>query len=83
MRDPEAKLILDGIKTKPTMSITEMTESLQFRSQAMTFASSSSGNEPFTVKGEVGLNIKKTFQMKNLRLIKQQYVHWVWRWATF
>ena len=32
LRDPEAKLRqLDGIKEKPTMSITEMTESLQFK----------------------------------------------------
>ena len=42
LRDPEAKLrLLDGIKTKPTMSLSEMTENLQFRSQAMAFASSS------------------------------------------
>ena len=42
LRDPEAKLrLLDGIKTKPTMSLSEMTERLQFRSQAMTFARSS------------------------------------------
>ena len=32
------------------MSITEITESLQFRSQAIAFASSSSGNTPFIVK---------------------------------
>ena len=33
LRDPEAKLsLLDGIKAKPTTSITEMTENLQFRS---------------------------------------------------
>ena len=45
LRDPEAKLrLLDGVKTKPTMSLSEMTESLQFRSQAMAFASSSTGN---------------------------------------
>ena len=52
LRDhPEAKLILlVFIKAKPAMSVTEMTESLQFRSQAMAFASSSSGNKPFTVK---------------------------------
>ena len=62
LRDPEAKLrLLDGIKAKPAMSVTEMTESLQFRSQAMAFASSSSGNKPFTVKEEVGFNFKKTF----------------------
>ena len=42
-----------GIKAKPTMSITELTESLQFRSQAMAFAIFSSGIKPFTVKEEV------------------------------
>ena len=54
------------------MSVTEMTESLQFRSQAMAFASSSSGNKPFTVKEEVGFNSKRPFenQKKKLRLIK-------------
>ena len=32
-RDPEAKIRLrDGIKAKPAMSVTEMTEILQFRS---------------------------------------------------
>ena len=61
LRDSEAKL-LDGIKAKPGMSVTEMTESLQFRSQAMAFASSSSGNKPITVKEEVGFNFKKTFR---------------------
>ena len=31
LRNPEAKLrLLDGIKAKPAMSVTEMTESLQF-----------------------------------------------------
>ena len=29
----------------------------------MAFASSSSGNKPFTVKEEVGFNFKKTFQI--------------------
>ena len=62
MRDPEAKLrLLDRIEVIDTMSITELTESLQFRSQAMAFASSSSGNKPFIVKEEVGFNFKKTF----------------------
>ena len=66
MRDPEAKFrLLDGIKAKPAMSVTEMTESLQFRIQAMAFASSSSGNKPFTVKEEVGFNFKKTFPKPN------------------
>ena len=62
LRDPEAKLrLLDGIKAKPAVSVTEMTESLQLRSQAMAFANSSSGNKLFTVKEEVGFNFKKTF----------------------
>ena len=66
MRDLEAKFrLLDGIKAKLTMSITEMTEKLQFRSQAMVFASSSLGNKPLTVKEEVGLNFKKTFRKPN------------------
>ena len=47
------------------MSVTEMTESLQFRSQAMAFACSSSGNKPFNVKEEVGFNFKKTFRKPN------------------
>ena len=63
LRDPESKLrLLDGIKTKPTMSLSEMTESLQFRSQAMAFASSSMGNRPIVIKEEVGCNFKKTFR---------------------
>ena len=72
MRESEAKLrLLDCIKAKPVMSVTEMTESLQFRSQAMAFASFSSGNKPFTEKEEVGFNFKKTSQnLKNSRLIK-------------
>ena len=69
LRDPEAELrLLDGIKAKPAMSVTEMTESLQFRSQAMAFASSSSGNKPFTVKEEVGFNFKKTFRKPNEKI---------------
>ena len=66
LRDLEAKLLLlDGIKAKPAMSVTEMTESLHFRSQAMDVASSSSGKKPFTVKEEVGSNFKKTFRKPN------------------
>ena len=66
LRDPEAKLrLLDGIKAKPTMSITEMTKNLTFGSQEMAFASSSSGKKPFTVKEEVGFNFKKTFLKPN------------------
>ena len=69
LRDPEAKLrLLDGIKAKPAMSVTEMTESLQFRSQAMAFASSSSGNKPFNVKEEVEFNFKKTFRKPNEKI---------------
>ena len=69
LRDPEAELrLLDGIKSKPTMSITELTESLQFRGQAMVFASSSSGNKPFTGKKKLGSISKRPFksQMKKL-----------------
>ena len=44
------------------MSLSEMTENVQFRSQAMAFASSSTGNRPFVVKEEVGYNFKKTFR---------------------
>ena len=63
LRDPEAKFrLLDGIKTKPTMSLSEMTESLQFRSQAMAFASSSTGNRPFVIKKDVGYNSRKIFR---------------------
>ena len=63
LRDPETKLrLLDGIKNKPTMSLSDMTENLQFRSQAMAFASSSTGNRPFVIKEEVGYNFKKTFR---------------------
>ena len=55
LREPEAKLrLLDGIKTKPTMSLSDLTESSQFRSQAMAFASSSTGNRPYVIKEEVG-----------------------------
>ena len=63
MREPEAKLrLLDSIKTKPTMSLSELTESLQFRSQAMAFASSSTGNRQFVIKEEVGYSFQKTFR---------------------
>ena len=64
LRDPEAELP-DGIKAKPAMSVTEGTESLQFRSQAMASASSSSGNKFFTVKKEIGFDFKKTFRKTN------------------
>ena len=52
------------------MSVTEMTDSLQFRSQAMAFASSSSGNMPFNVKEEVQLQKDLLKTKKKLRLIK-------------
>ena len=69
LRDPEAKRrLLDGIKAKSAMSVTAMTESLQFRSHAMAFASSSSGNKPFTVKEQVGYNFKKNFRKPNKKL---------------
>ena len=68
LRDPEAKLrLLDGINAKPAMPVTEMTESLKLKSQAMAFVSFSSGNEPFNVK-EVGFNFKKTFRKSNKKL---------------
>ena len=59
-RDSEVKLrrLLDCIVAKPTMYITEMTECLKSKSQKMAFASSSSGNRPFTVKKEVAFNFK-------------------------
>ena len=44
------------------MSLAEMTENLQFRSQAMAFASSSTGNRPLVKKEEVGYNFKKTIR---------------------
>ena len=69
MRDLEAKLrLLDGIKAKQAMSVTEMTKSLQFRSQAMAFTSSSSVNKSFNVKEEVGFNFKKTFRKPNKKI---------------
>ena len=45
-----------------------MTKSLQFRSQAMAFANSSSANKPFTVKEEVGFNFKKFFRKPNEKI---------------
>ena len=60
LRDPESKLrLLDGIKTNSMMSLSEMIECLYFRSQAMAFAISSTGNSPFVIKEEVGYNFKK------------------------
>ena len=66
LRDPEAKFrLLDGIKAKPAIPVTEMTERLQFRSQAMASACSSLGNKPFIVKEEVEFNFKKTLRKPN------------------
>ena len=63
MREPEDKLrLLDGIKTYPAMSLSELTESLQIRSQAMAFVSSSTGNRSFVIKEEVGCGFEKTFR---------------------
>ena len=46
LKDPEARLgLLDGIKTKPTMTFSELTNILHFRSQALVFTSSSTGNK--------------------------------------
>ena len=54
LREPEAKLrLMEGIKTKSTMTISKMTESLLFRSQALVFAISSIGKKPVRVKQDV------------------------------
>ena len=44
------------------MSLSEMTENSEFRSQAKAFASYSTGNRPFVIKEEMGYNFKKTFR---------------------
>ena len=63
LRDHEAKpRPVVGIKIKPAMTLSEMTERLLFRSEAMAFASFSPGNIPVTAKEEVGYNFKKTFR---------------------
>ena len=63
LRDPGAKLRqLDGIKSKPTMTLSEKTDCLQFRTQAAAFESSSTGNKPVTVKEAAGYKFKKTFR---------------------
>ena len=46
------------------MSLSEISESLQFRSQAMVFANSSTGKGPFVMKEEVGYNFKKCPALK-------------------
>ena len=69
LRDPEAKLrLLDGIKATPTMTLFKTTENLQFRNQAMAFASSSTGDKPVMLKEDVGYNFIKTF-MKSSEII--------------
>ena len=73
LRDPEAKLrLLDGIKTKSTMSLSEMTENLQFRGQAMFFASYSTGNRPFVIKKKWDTTSKRPSEnlVKNSLVIK-------------
>ena len=53
LRDHEAKLgPLDGIKDKPTMTLSEMTENLQFTTV----------NKVVMVKEELGYNFKTTFR---------------------
>ena len=42
-----------------------MNEILQFRSEAMAFANSSSGNKTFFVKEEFGFSFKMTFRKPN------------------
>ena len=70
LRGPEAEFwILDGIKAKAALSVAEMTENLQFRSQAITFASSSSGDQTFIVKEEVMFNFKKALRKPNEKFI--------------
>ena len=44
------------------MSLSEMTDNLQFRSQALAFVNSSSVNRLFVIKEYVGYNSKKTFR---------------------
>ena len=51
------------------MCLSEMTESLQFRIQAIAFASSSTGNRPSVIKEEVGYNFKKTFRKPSEKFI--------------
>ena len=68
LRDSGAKLrLLDGIKAKPTMIRSEVTESLQFRREATLFACSSTGNKPDMVKEEVGYNFKKTLRKQSYK----------------
>ena len=69
LRDLEASFrLLDCIKTKPTMTLSEMAESLQFRSKAMAFASSSTGSQPVIVMEELGYNIEENFRKASEKL---------------
>ena len=62
LRDPEAKLsLLDGIKTKSSLSNSGMTKSFKLGSQTMNSASSSSSNKPYIVKEAVRYNFTKIF----------------------
>ena len=82
LRDTEAKLrLLDGIKAKSAMSATEISESLQFRSKAMAFASCSSGNKPFKAKEEVGFNFRKTFRKPNEKITSNKSNNMCTRWG--
>ena len=68
MRHREAKLrLLEFIKAEPAFFIAEMTEGLQFGSQAMAFASSASGNKLFTAE-EVGYNLNWNLKSKRKTL---------------
>ena len=79
LRDLEAKLGLsDGIKAKPTMALSQLTENLQFTSQLMASATSSQGNKPIIAKEEVGYNFKITFRKPSERFGRSNaMVTWV------
>ena len=66
LRDPEAKFrLLDGIKSKPMLILSEITDKLMLLNEAMAFARSSTVNKPVVVREEVGYNFKKTFSKLN------------------
>ena len=57
LRDAGSQLrLLDGIKIKPTMTLREITDSLQLRGKKMAFASSSTDNKPVIEKKKSGYN---------------------------
>ena len=71
LRDLEANLGLsDGIKAKPTMTFSQMTQSIQFTSQLMASATSSTGNKPIIANEEVGYNFKMTFRKPSERFAR-------------